>query len=169
MRWAVMLALLAAACDARAPRSARAPGSAPAPPGEVAPADPAVGAPAPASAPPTPPPAAVVPEAPLEVEARESNPTSAKVTIKLVAWPVDATVFWGSKPLGTASRKPLEIERPRASGPVDLVARAPGYLPFHTRVFTDRDEKLTIRLVRTEDAPSLLGYKRTAGAPPPAP
>jgi hypothetical protein len=40
--------------------------------------------------------------------------------------------------------------------------RAPGYLPFHTRLFTDRDDKLTVRLHRADGAAGLLGYRRTA-------
>jgi hypothetical protein len=159
VRCVLALALALAAC--RADRPSPAPTAPVAAPGAAAPAAaPSVDAAVRVAADPK-----ADPEAPLEAEARESNPTSEKVTIKLSAWPVEANVFWGNKDLGVAGRKPLEIERPRGSGPVDLVARAPGYLPFHTRLFTDRDEKLTVRLVRTEDAPQLLGYRRmTAGA-----
>jgi hypothetical protein len=135
------------------------PAPAPPPTADVAPADAASVA---ASAPRV---ADAAPEPPLEEEARELNPTSEKVKIRLWVWPVDGAVSWGTKKLGDAGRTtPLEIERPRGSGPLDLVVRAPGFLPFHTRVLTDRDEKLTVRLVRVEDAPGLLGYR-----PPPPP
>jgi hypothetical protein len=114
----------------------------------------------------TPPGPDALPEPELEVEEREENPTSERVKIKLVVFPVDATVFWGVKNLGVAGKTPLELERPRGSGPLDLVARAPGYVPYHTRVLTDRDEKLTLRLVRNEDAGGLLGFRRTSARPP---
>jgi hypothetical protein len=160
------LALLLAACHAEGPKSGPTGPAGPAAAPVTATGAPVGGVRNPAAADTAPAPSAEAKpeaEAPLEVEARESNPSSEKVKIKLSAWPVDAVVFWGNKSLGVAGKQPLEIERPRGSGPVDLVARAPGYLPFHTRVFTDRDERLSVRLVRVEDAPALLGYRRGAG------
>lgn len=80
------------------------------------------------------------------------------VKIKLVAEPRrQARVYWGRKDLGLA---PLEIERPRGSGPLDLLVLAPGFLPLHTRAFTDRDDTLTLRLYSERDASSLPGYRR---------
>ena len=79
-----------------------------------------------------------------------------QVTLKLLA---DANrkahVFWGRKDLGVA---PLEIRRPRGSGPLDLLFVAPGFLPLHTRAFTDHDETLSVRLYDEEAASSLLGH-----------
>ncbi len=125
-------------------------------------------APAPGVAAPTKPPrapkassvASSVASAPVEEalveEAPEANPRSETVTIKLVAEASrQARVFWGRKDLGLA---PLELQRPRGSGPLDLLVVAPGALPLHTRVFTDRDDKLSLRLVPESDAPSMLGY-----------
>jgi hypothetical protein len=152
------LALVALVACGRAPR-----GGAPSPAG--APPSPSVGAsaPRPIGAPPsppvspTPPPAGAAPaEDDLVGEAPENNPTSETVTIKLVADPArKARVFWGRKDLGLA---PLELTRPRRSGPLDLVVVAPGALPLHTRVFTDRDDKLALRLYAESEAPALLGY-----------
>jgi hypothetical protein len=94
-------------------------------------------------------------------EVPDNNPTSEIVTIKLVADPArKARVFWGRKDLGLA---PLELTRPRHSGPLDLVVVTPGALTLHTRVFTDRDDKLALRLYAEREAPALLGYH------PPAP
>jgi hypothetical protein len=102
------------------------------------------------------PPVAVADEEPLVEEAPEANPRSETVTIKLVAEPArKARVFWGRKDLGLA---PLELQRPRGSGPLDLLVVAPGALPLHTRVFTDRDDKLALRLYAESEAPALLGY-----------
>ena len=109
-------------------------------------------------------PAAPAPDLPLSDEAPEpvvtgSAPGSVagpQVTVKLVA---DANrkahVFWGRKDLGVA---PLEIRRPRGSGPLDLLFVAPGFLPLHTRAFTDHDETLSVRLYDEESAASLLGH-----------
>jgi hypothetical protein len=140
------LALAAAGACARAPTSAREPSAASPPP-----------APPPAAAPAPP------PEEDLVAEAPESDPTSETVTIKLVAPEArKARVFWGRKDLGFA---PLELQRPRGSGPLDLLVVAPGALPLHTRVFTDRDDKLALRLYAEAEGPSLLGYREPVDPP----
>jgi hypothetical protein len=86
------------------------------------------------------------------------DPAAGTVTIKLVAEARrQAHVFWGRKDLGVA---PLEITRPRSSGPLDLVVVAAGCLPLHTRVFTDRDDKIALRLYGESEGPTLLGYRQ---------
>jgi hypothetical protein len=155
-RAALALALVAAGACGPAPR-------------EAAPAPVAVDAP-PAPAParvqvPTPDASTTVAPTDEELvgEAPEANPTSETVTIKLVAEASrKARVSWGRKDLGFA---PLEIQRPRGSGPLDLLVVAPGALPLHTRVFTDRDDKLALRLYPESDAPSLLGYRPPVETP----
>ena len=104
--------------------------------------------------------AAPAPESPFPDEAPEpvasGSAAGPQVTVKLLA---DANrkahVFWGRKDLGLA---PLEIRRPRGSGPLDLLVVAPGFLPLHTRAFTDHDETLSVRLYDEEAAGSLLGH-----------
>lgn len=104
----------------------------------------------------------------LQAEEPEANPQSETVKIRLnVGPPVDAVVFWGGKKLGTAGKKTLELERPRGSGPLDVVIRAAGFLPYHTRLLTDRDDKVSVRLIRPEEAPSVLGYRRPVTPPSP--
>lgn len=94
----------------------------------------------------------------LTPESPDPHPDAGTVTIKLIVdQKKQARVFWGRKDLGLA---PLELVRPRSSGPLDLVIVAPGYLPLHTRVFTDRDDRLALRLFSEAEAPSLLGYDR---------
>jgi len=91
-----------------------------------------------------------------------ARPDAGTVTIKLLADARrQAHVTWGRKDLGVA---PLEIVRPRGSAPLDLTVQAPGYLPLHTRVFTDRDDTLSLRLYSERDAIALPGY-----SPAPAP
>jgi hypothetical protein len=146
--WVVAGALALAA----APACGRAPThDVPAP--EVAP----LAAPARPSVPAAPSTAAAPVEAPLVEEVPEGDPRSETVTIKLVADPArKAHVFWGRKDLGLA---PLEVTRPRGSGPLDLVVVTPGALTLHTRVFTDRDDKLALHLYAEDAGPTLLGYR----------
>ena len=99
-------------------------------------------------------------------EARERDPRSDTVKIKVLgAEKRQAHVFWGRKDFGVA---PLEIERPRNSGPLDLVVIAPGDLPYHARAFTDRDDLISVRLYSAAEAPQLLGY-RASDVPVPRP
>jgi hypothetical protein len=60
-----------------------------------------------------------------------------------------------------AGKMDTEITRPRGSGPLDLEIKAEGYMPYHTRLYADRNDKIGIRLYRLEEAPSLFGYKRS--------
>jgi hypothetical protein len=148
-----LLVAAAVACQRKAPSAPPAPQQVEAPPASPPPA-PKLAAPEPSVA-----------DEDLVEEAPEANPTSETVTIKLVAdQSRKARVFWGRKDLGLA---PLEVQRPRGSGPLDLVVIAPGALPLHTRVFTDRDDKLALRLYSDGEAPNLLGYRPPEAAPPP--
>jgi hypothetical protein len=122
-------------------------------------------APAPAADGPT---AAAAPAAPLpddlEPGAADDRPDAGTVTIKLLAdQRRQARVLWGRKDLGVA---PLEIVRPRGSAPLDLTIQAPGCLALHTRVFTDRDDTLSLRLYTEQDAIGLPGYSPPAPAAP---
>jgi len=79
------------------------------------------------------------------------------LTIRLLVEPPKrAHVFWGAKDFGLA---PLELRRPRGSGPLDLVLRAPGFLTLHTRVFTERDNSLSVHLVPETEASRFPGYQ----------
>jgi len=97
---------------------------------------------------------------PLVQESPERDPKSETVTIKIITESRrPAHVVWGRKDLGVT---PLEITRPRGSGPLDLVVVAPGCLPLHTRAFTDRDDTIALRLYGESEGPSLLGYHAEA-------
>lgn len=100
----------------------------------------------------------------LEPATLDDRPDGGTVTIKLQAEARrQAHVFWGRKDLGVA---PLQIVRPRGSAPLDLTIQAPDCLPLHTRVFTDRDDTLSLRLYTDRDVIALPGYSPPA---PPAP
>ena len=161
----IMMGLGTAACPA--PRPAAAPDGAvrpvapaPSPPPAAGPSIPSAAAGTPVAA--LAPTAAGVggapaPESP-QAEEGDGNPRSAEVVIRLLVEPPKvAHVHWGVKDLGLA---PLEIRRPRGSGPLDVVLRAPGYLAYHTRLFTDRDDRLSIRLVPVGAASGVFGYRR---------
>jgi hypothetical protein len=134
-------------CSRPAPPPAPTP-AAPAPPPELTVADAApVALPEPEP-----------PEEPLRPDAAAET-----VTIKLVAEErKQAHVFWGRKDLGVA---PLELTRPRGSGPMDLLVVANGYLPLHTRVFTDRNETLALRVYDRAEAARLPGYSPNESSP----
>ena len=115
-------------------------------------------------------------EGELVEEAPDRDPRSATVKLKLVVTPAaQGTVSWGRKRLADLrpGQMSMEVERPRSSGPLDLSIRADGFLPHHVRLFSDRDDKLVVRLYRPEEAQGLLGYRRASPAPsygmPPSP
>jgi hypothetical protein len=100
----------------------------------------------------------------LKTEEPEANPYSESVNLKLSVTPrVNALVLWGAKQMAhlEAGKMDTEITRPRGSGPLDLEIKAEGYMPYHTRLYADRNDKIGIRLYRLEEAPSLFGYKRS--------
>jgi hypothetical protein len=100
-----------------------------------------------ADPPPAPAPAPLKPTVKIVVQ---TNPPQPKVDVKM-----------GKKLLGQVKgqRKPLIIERPRDSGPMDLTIRAPGYLPVHTRAYTFTDNKLWVKLTPVEERKTLFGYR----------
>jgi hypothetical protein len=129
--------------------------------------------PAVAAAPPATPPAsqAPVPATPGAAPVPPPPPPPpAKIRILVRSNPSKAEVRWGRKKLGIT---PLAIERPRDSGPVDLILRDDGYLPVHVRAYTFRNDAFTVHLTKVEDELTLFGAKQpaevTATGPVPAP
>jgi len=121
----------------------------------------------PSAAAPAPPPPPPLPDD-LEPEPEPVPASTETVTIKLIAEARrQARVTWGRKDLGVA---PLEIVRPRGSAPLDLLIVAPGYLPLRTRVFTDRNDVLALRLYTEREASVLPGFSSNRDkAPSPTP
>jgi hypothetical protein len=88
----------------------------------------------------------------------------ASATVRIVFMtvpPEKATVSWGRKPLGVirGKGKPLTIERPRDSGPIDVVIRAKGFLPVRTRAHTFNDHKMFVKITPVEEKNTILGYR----------
>jgi hypothetical protein len=106
------------------------------------------------------------PAARVDAGAPIAGPPSAKVRMifKTVP-PTQATVTWGKKRLGIIKPKaPLIIERLRDSGPLDIVVRADGCLPVHSRVYTFTDTVLAVKVTPLDKKNTLFGYRE---APPP--
>jgi hypothetical protein len=106
--------------------------------------------------------------------------TQDKVSITLQTVPPrKAMVKWGNKVLGVIPvPRPLVVVRPRDSGPLDLVVRAAGFLPVHTRAYTFSDSRVAIKLTPVSEKNTLFGYRAEVpsesaaspdgGSPPPA-
>jgi hypothetical protein len=95
------------------------------------------------------------------VEEPSGKTTEDKVTITLQTVPPrKAVVKWGSKTLGVIPvPRPLVVVRPRDSGPLDLVIRAAGFLPVHTRAYTFSDSRVAIKLTPVEEKNTLFGFR----------
>jgi hypothetical protein len=102
-----------------------------------------------------------------------------QITVQTVP-PRKAVVKWGNKTLGVIpTPRPLVVVRPRDSGPLDLVVRAAGFLPVHTRAYTFSDSRVAVKLTAVSEKKTLFGYRQEAppegatnpdaGAPPPPP
>ena len=103
--------------------------------------------------------------------AKAPSPPSDKVRITFTVWPpsLKAMVFWGRKRLGLiAPHQPLIVERPRDSGPLDVVVRAGGYMPVQVRAHTFSDTRVAVKLTTPEQKPTLLGYRLPIDAGPEA-
>jgi hypothetical protein len=127
-----------------------------------------------------------VPGRPATADGGAPAPLPAKVKIYFFTNPVVKTELrWGKRKLGIINppvpprlKKPFFIERPRDSGPMDVLAKSEGFLPLNTRVYTYGDNKVWLKLTAEADKAKVLGYKQEippdagadggadAGAPP---
>jgi hypothetical protein len=94
----------------------------------------------------------------------EKAPEKVKIWFFTVPVVPNTELRWGKKKLGIINptkgpKKPFFIERPKDSGPMDVVARAEGFIPLNTRVFTYSDNKVWLKLTPEADKSKLLGYK----------
>lgn len=134
-------------------------------------------APAPAS-PPTPPPSAApgAPNAPTgQVEVQNDAPTTSpnvKIVFRVLPSTITTTIKWGNKKLGIIKPKTsLTVERPRDSGPLDLVLTSQGYIPVHTRAYTFTNSVVLVKMTPVDKKNTIYGYREEippetdAGAP----
>jgi hypothetical protein len=101
------------------------------------------------------------------------KPLSPTVKVEFRTYPGRrASVMWGGTRLGFIDRnKPLVVERPRDSGPLDVVIRSPGFVPVHARAYTFNYNVVDVRITPTDKKDTLFGFKAPlppidAGAPP---
>jgi hypothetical protein len=90
------------------------------------------------------------------------KPQSPNVRIVFTVIPSSkkATVSWGKKKLGVIGpQAPLIIQRPRDSGPLDVVVRAEGCLSVQTRAYTFEDSKVAVKVTPIDQKNTLLGYR----------
>jgi hypothetical protein len=74
--------------------------------------------------------------------------------------PNKATVTWGKKKLGLIKPKEsLAIQRPRDSGPMDVVVRAENCVPVHTRAYTFTDSVVSVKVTPVDKKNTIYGYK----------
>jgi hypothetical protein len=111
----------------------------------------------------------VTPSAPGSGAAAKPLPPNIKIFVRVTPSPAKggpdkALVFWGKKKLGET---PVTLERPRDSGPVDLVVRAEGFFPVHTRAYTVKNDVLYVRMTKLDDRMKLFGAKQEVETAPP--
>jgi hypothetical protein len=99
--------------------------------------------------------------------------TTVKIMVRAIPAKPKSKVFWGKKLMGET---PLDIVRPRDSGPVDLVVKNDGFFNVHTRAYTYKNDILYVKLTKLADKMKLLGAKQEIlpegtpdGGVPPAP
>jgi hypothetical protein len=87
------------------------------------------------------------------------DPNRARITFSTIP-ATNAKVVWGKQTLGTiTSRQPLVVNRPRDSGPLDVMVYAPGFLPVQTRAHTFEDTQIIVKLTTPENMRTLWGYR----------
>ena len=100
--------------------------------------------------------------APGEAAPAVAKPPSTTVRIVFTVLPSTkkATVSWGKKRLGVIGpHAPLIVQRPRDSGPLDVVVRADGCVPVQTRAYTFEDSKVAVHVTPNDQKNTLLGYR----------
>ena len=96
-----------------------------------------------------------------------------KITIITVPSQKGVQVLWGKKRLGViAPHQPLILQRPRDSGPLDLLIKCEGFVTVQTRAYTFADSKLAVKITPLDQKNTILGYREEvlptpdAGVPP---
>jgi hypothetical protein len=100
--------------------------------------------------------------APAAAKARSAN---VRIVFTVLPSSKKATVQWGKKRLGVIGpQAPLIVQRPRDSGPLDVVVRAEGCLPVQTRAYTFEDSKVAVKVTPLDQKNTLHGYREEVPA-----
>jgi hypothetical protein len=95
---------------------------------------------------------------PLPTDPTAVTPAQPPAKVKVIVRAIPkALVSWGKKKLGVT---PVTLERPRDSGPVDLVIRSAGYFPIHTRAYTVKTDVISVKMTKLTDRMSLFGARQ---------
>ena len=70
---------------------------------------------------------------------------------------VRASVYHGKELLGTT---PLRLVWPKDTGALDIKLKAAGYLTVNSRIYTHRNDRVTVNMFKTDQAHLLFGYKK---------
>jgi hypothetical protein len=70
---------------------------------------------------------------------------------------VRAVVYHGKEELGST---PLQLTWTKDTGPIDIKLRAAGYLTVNSRLYTHRNDHVTVQMFKTDEAHLLFGYKK---------
>ena len=70
---------------------------------------------------------------------------------------VKARVYHGKELLGVT---PLSLKWAKDTGPLDIVVKAGGYINVNSRIYTYRDDRVTIKMFKKDQAHLLFGYKK---------
>jgi len=110
-----------------------------------------------------------------QVEVQNDAPTTSpnvKIVFRVLPSTITATIKWGNKKLGIIKPKTsLTVERPRDSGPLDLVLSSQGYIPVHTRAYTFTNSVVLVKMTPLDKKNTIYGYREEippetdAGAP----
>jgi hypothetical protein len=93
-----------------------------------------------------------------------AKPAKVRVVVKSI--PPKALVTWGKKKLGPT---PVILERPRGSGPMDLIVKSVGFIPVHTRAYTFKNDVLYVKLTKLQDRMNIFGARAELPEPSPSP
>jgi hypothetical protein len=111
---------------------------------------------------------ALRPGLPPAVPAPVTPPAIVKIQITTVPTQKKVFVSWGKKRLGIVEpHHPLIVQRPRDSGPLDLLITCEGFVPVQTRAYTFGDSKLAVKLTPLDQKNTLLGYRAELPPEPP--
>ena len=70
---------------------------------------------------------------------------------------VRAVVYHGKEELGVT---PLQLTWAKDTGPIDIKLKASGYLTVNSRLYTHRNDHVTVNMFKTDEAHLLFGYKK---------
>ena len=73
-----------------------------------------------------------------------------------------AKVYHGKEYLG---RTPMSLKWAKDTGPIDIVVRAGGYITVNSRLYTHRNDSVTVNMFKKDEAHLVFGYKKKIEKP----